>query len=256
MTSANVQGVWAIHHALLREQTEALDLFHLTGSTSSILGTSHAADAASDAFLDAFVSFRHSLGLPASCLSVDITEDSFVANESAILDCLELVLRPGAQRTQVVRGLARGLPPASPEAGSVQRTDPRLLIWHIPADGNANDSSSSSSSLTPHAELHQFLDSIRSNPAVLKSAYASELLAREIGAALLGLMMRPREDLDVEAPLSTFGIDSLVGLEVRNWMRRTLLVELTAQDIVQAKNVRELGVLAQKMIADRAKENI
>lgn len=90
---------------------------------------------------------------------------------------------------------------------------------------------------------------------MLQSAYASELLAREIGTAVLGLMMRPREDLDVEAPLSTMGIDSLVGLEVRNWMRRTLLVELTVKQIIQAKNTRELGVLAQKEIAERVKLN-
>lgn len=245
--------MWAIHRALLREQTEALDFFHLTGSTSSILGASHAAETASDAFLDAFVTFRHSLGLPASCLNMDTTEDSFVANESAILECLELVLRGSApQRTQVVTGLTLELVPTSSEEGSVRRTDPRLLIWHISADGNTKGSSSPSL-LTPDAELSQFLDSVRSNPALLKSAYASELFAREIGAALLGLMMRPREELDVEAPLSTMGIDSLVGLEGRDWVRRTLLVEMTAQEIVQAKNLRELGVLAQKMIAERVK---
>lgn len=66
---------------------------------------------------------------------------------------------------------------------------------------------------------------------MLKSPYASELLAREIGAAILGLVMRPREDLDVEAPLSTIGVDSLVGLELRNWMWRTLQVDFDVQEV-------------------------
>lgn len=208
------------------------------------------AEAATDAFLNAFVSFRHSLNLAASFLSMEIAEDSFVTNEPAMLDCIELMLRPGSQRTHVVSGISRELAPPSPEEGSARPIDPRFLVWHISTDGGAKGSSSQSS-LTPHAELNQFLDGVRSSPAMVKSTYASDLLAREIGAAMLGLMMRPREDLDVEAPLSTMGIDSLVGLEVRNWIRRTLLIELTVQEIVQAKNVRELGVLTQKKIAER-----
>ena len=227
----------------------------MSGSANSILGnSSQAATVASDAFLNAFVSFRHSLGLAASCLNVDVTEDGFVANESEMLDCMELMLRPDARRTHIVTGITRGLAPASLGQDSLRRSDPRFLVWHISPDGNT-PGSSSPSSLTPHAELNQFLDAIRSTPAILKSAYASELLAREIGAALLALIMRPREDLDVEAPLSTIGIDSLVGLEVRNWMRRTLLVELTVQEIVQAKNVRELGALALEKIVERVKES-
>lgn len=247
MASTKVQGTWAIHRAFLREQAEPLDFFHLTGSARSILGNANqAAEAASDAFINGFVSYRHSLGLAASCLNADILEDSFVANESVMLNCMELALRPGSQRTLVVTGLSRGLAHRSPE----DRADPRFLIWHISED-RGSKGSLSSSSLTPHAELNQFLDSVRSNPTMLKSAYASELLAREIGAALLGFVMRPREDLDVEAPLSALGMDSLVGLEVRNWMRRTLLVEMSVQEIVQAKHVRELGDLTQKKIAER-----
>lgn len=75
-------------------------------------------------------------------------------------------------------------------------------------------------SLAPQEELDQFLVGARSNPDMLKSPYASELLTHKIGAAILGLMMRPRDDLDVEAPLSPLEL-TLLGLELRNWMWRT-----------------------------------
>lgn len=125
MISTKVQGAWAIHRAFLQEQAEPLGFFHLTGSAKSILGNeSQAIEAAGDAFLNAFVSFRHSLGLPASCLNMDVTEDSFVANECAFLDCLELVLRPGSQRMHIVTGLSQEL--AHPRAQ--RKAQPTELI--------------------------------------------------------------------------------------------------------------------------------
>ncbi|KAL1878202.1 putative secondary metabolism biosynthetic enzyme [Diaporthe australafricana] len=208
--NVKVQGTWNLHRAFQLQQADPLDIFHLFSSLSSITGEGMGAgDAAGDAFLNAFVQYRHALGLVASCLNVDIADDSSIENETELLDCIELVLRPDTQRKQVVSGLK------------------------------------------PDAELTQFLDGMRSSPTLLKSTYASELLAREIGAAMLGLMMRPREDLELDVPLSAMGIDSLVGLEVRNWMRRTLLVEMVAQDIVQAKNIRKLGAMAQKKLLER-----
>lgn len=225
----------------------------LFSSAGSIVGESHLGGAAAaDAFLNAFVSYRHSLGLVASCLNVDFAEDGLLHNELELLDCVELMAMPHAQRTQLVMGPWAEVTAASPSVYQAWHSDPRFLPLRILADTNTSGASALSSSVpSPDIELHQFLEGLHSSTALLKSDYASELLGREVGRALLGLMARPQEDVDINAPLTTLGMDSLVGLEMRDWIRQKLRVDLAVQDIVEAGSVKQLGAAVQKKIGER-----
>jgi hypothetical protein len=104
-----------------------------------------------------------------------------------------------------------------------------------------NDGSSSS-----NPALRAFLTAAATNPATAlhdqaAAAAAVDLLAREIGATLFGFLMRPVEELDVKMPLGRVGVDSLVAIELRNWSRRRLGVELSVLEILAAGSVEELG---------------
>src|SRR4051794_31056535 len=83
-----VQGTWNLHNALLQEQPEPLDIFFLFSSAGAMSGQWGQANYnAANTFLDAFVSYRHSLGLPASTVNIGVIEDiGYVCENPEILD--------------------------------------------------------------------------------------------------------------------------------------------------------------------------
>lgn len=85
-----VQGTWNLHDTLSKQE-EPLDFFFLFSSVSGTAGQIGQANyAAGNTFMDAFVQYRHSLGLPASTLDIGIMEDvGFLAREKHLLDALK-----------------------------------------------------------------------------------------------------------------------------------------------------------------------
>lgn len=62
------------------------------------------------------------------------------------------------------------------------------------------------------------------------------------------MIMMDRDDMGAEVPLSSYGLDSLVSVELRNWIRRETEVELALSAITQADNLRSLAanIIAQR----------
>ncbi|QKX53295.1 uncharacterized protein TRUGW13939_00373 [Talaromyces rugulosus] len=64
---------------------------------------------------------------------------------------------------------------------------------------------------------------------------------------LANLLNLPETDVETRTPLHSFGIDSLVALEIRYWVSKELKTELSIFDIMQAGGLAGLaGVIAQK----------
>ncbi|KAJ4305130.1 hypothetical protein N0V90_000660 [Kalmusia sp. IMI 367209] len=61
------------------------------------------------------------------------------------------------------------------------------------------------------------------------------------------LSMKP-EDVDAEKPLHVFGVDSLVAVELRNWLRKEFAAEVAVFDIMGAPSVMAIGGLVAKII--------
>ena len=55
------------------------------------------------------------------------------------------------------------------------------------------------------------------------------------------ITMIDRDEIEADAPLSTYGLDSLVSVELRNWIRRETSVDLALPSIVGAENLRALS---------------
>lgn len=267
-----VQGTWNLHNALVKEQSESLDIFFLFSSAGAMSGQWGQANYnAGNTFLDSFISFRHSLGLPASTVNIGVIEDvgyvsgnqavldslrstaQYLINESELLDSIELMLqrstaRPSAghvQKSQIGIGLRSILPITSSKNRTIWRRDPRMLVYRN-LEQNAATSSSGSD-----AELDQFMKELGANMTLLKSAETALRLAQEIGKTLFGFMMRSEDELDLDLSLDIIGIDSLISIEVRNWIRRKLGAEFTLLEIVRAGSVRHLGALAQEKLVKK-----
>ncbi|KAL8721388.1 MAG: hypothetical protein Q9225_001935 [Loekoesia sp. 1 TL-2023] len=230
--SANLpkfQGTWNLHEAF---GSQSLDLFMLFSSFSALLGHWGQANyAAANTFLDAFAQYRH---------------------EQDLLDSLELAIAKSAPQTrasnspmdgymndrQIGLGMRMTMPIAAGSNRCIWKRDIRMGLYR-----NLEKSSVDNAG-TGNEGLREFMATVTSNPETLKEASSVSFLAQEIGTTLFGFLMRPIEEMDVKLPLSAVGIDSLVAIELRNWSRQRLGVELSVLEILGAPSIEKLGEAA------------
>ncbi|VUC25932.1 unnamed protein product [Clonostachys rosea] len=263
-----VKGTWNLHKAF---KDYKLDFFVLYSSFSGLVGQRGQANYASaNTFLDAFVQFRHGQGLAASVLDIGAMADvgyvsrnarvmeNFraasveVLRERHLLDALELAMMiseaPATQATESDRGyvsvsqIGLGLrttqPIASPNNRVIWRRDPRMGLYRNIEE--AVDGASSGGSQEQDA-LRSLLAEADGNPDLLKEAEFVTSLATQIGTTLFNFMMKPLDELDLAVPLANFGIDSLVGIELRSWFRQRLSLDVSVLEIMNSESLISLA---------------
>lgn len=285
-----IQGTWNLHNALLHEQADQpVNHFLLFSSLGAMTGQRGQANYnAGNTFLDAFVSYRHSLGLSASVVNIGVVGDvgyvsenpsvldslratgQYIMREPELLDCLELMLKRSGpmahggkdsahtgifryvQPSQLGTGLRSLLPITAPNNRTPWQRDPRMLVYrNVEQQGAGAGANTSDPSSAAGEELSKFLRDIASDMALLRSGEAASLLAREVGKTLLGFMMRAEGELDLDAPLGAVGIDSLVSIELRNWIRRRLGAEVSVLEIARAESLARLGETVQGKLVEK-----
>ncbi|KAH0559950.1 hypothetical protein GP486_003525, partial [Trichoglossum hirsutum] len=243
-----VQGTWTLHNAF---STTPLSFFVVFSSISGMGGWWGQANYASaNTFLDAFVQYRHGLGLVASVLTLGVVEDvgyvsetlgvpglfahtksTHTLREQDLLESLHLAIVRSRHHCPATAGLwgsylnpghltvgvRSTIPLSSPENLSHWKTDIRLGALH-----NAESANSSTASTAVSDSLHAFLTAASSNPTTLSQQASISFLTNEIGTRLFSFMLLSKEDLDTTKPLSDIGVDSLVAIEIRNWWKRNL----------------------------------
>ncbi|CAG8028853.1 unnamed protein product [Penicillium olsonii] len=88
-------------------------------------------------------------------------------------------------------------------------------------------------------------------PAVaIRQSKDRETATAVTAAAILGkissILMRPIEELDPAAPISVYGLDSLVAIEIRNWITRELESNLQILEILTSDS---MAALAEMILA-------
>ncbi len=95
----------------------------------------------------------------------------------------------------------------------------------------------------------------------LKAVLASEnisdedrtaAIAKAIAKALANFLVKEEASIPLDKPLESLGMDSLVAMEVRNWIRQQVGVETSTITIVQSPSLLSLGKEVRLAIADRA----
>ena len=259
---AKLYGTWNLHLAALQTRHLPLDFFTLLSSTSGIVGNKGQANyAAANTFLDAFASYRASLGLKANTVDLGIIEDvGYVAEQDSALETRfdkwqwtpinEAMLRKiltysilqqdthdplnAASSTQMVTGIGYPLPL---DGTKDLARDPRFAYLFSTRKSSASDTNSDASSTDP-ADL-----ALKSFKLVLKSGNAPDLATlttacvEAISAQFVKIL---RLDMEPEPgrPLTAYGLDSLSAVELRNWIRVKMGVELTTLDITTAPSLR------------------
>ncbi len=265
--SPKVCGTINLHKAT---KNVNLDFFVMFSSISGIIGLPGQANYASaNTFLDAFVQFRHSQGLPASSIDIGSMEDTgYVAenaallkrlrsqgyygiHEAELLDALTFscaVQSPNksnlqsshANTTQFSLGLRSNLPLSSPNNQQIWRKDRRMAFYHV--NNEASDTTGPTSETDN--KLKEFLESVTAQPSLLKEKPHIVFLARQIAIKLFNLLLRPVEnedEIDVSSSLGDAGLDSLVAIEMRSWWKTTFGFDISVLEMLNMESLEALG---------------
>lgn len=266
---AKVQGTKNIHQVSeeMRGQSQdhALDFFTMLSSTSGIVGNKGQANyAAANTFLDAFGSYRQSLGLSANTVDLGVLEDVGYLADSSLQQRFDKSLwTPINERTmhkiltysimqqedtplnvtsraQMITGISYPLPIERVESAS----DPRFAYLF-----NSRAGDSSTRELKDAGDGDQTSLAIQKFRQLQKSgADTATLAAACVEVISLQIVKYLQLDTVPEAgrPLMAYGLDSLSAVELRNWIRGKLGVELTTLDITSASS---LLALCEKVVS-------
>ncbi|KAI0144465.1 putative polyketide synthase [Xylariaceae sp. FL1272] len=261
-----VAGSWNLHKQLPR----GLDFFVLFSSATGIVGSQSQANyAAGNTFQDSLARMRRAEGEAGTSIDICVMQTIGVLAEHRdvsdqiinvkhimpMSECELLALLEEhcseryPRRCQIVTGLTL---PATVHARESQEaawmSQPMFSPLHQTPDPSLSAKQTRNSNNVPESEGHVFdalVLAINSNAPV-------ESVALELTAALqykiskfLSLNL---SDLDVTKPLHTYGIDSLIGMELRSWIFTSLKVEMSVFEILGGESAKSLaGLIIEKM---------
>ncbi|RYP24609.1 hypothetical protein DL765_000435 [Monosporascus sp. GIB2] len=247
-----------------------LSFFILLSSITGVAGhLSQANYAAANTFEDALARHRVTAGLPAVSLDLPaITGSGMVAGDD---DARRRVEALGTVSVPIDRVL--GLVEAAIERRSEKANTPDnsqiivgLLPWNrLPLDATIrrdrrfgtlrlarSESSSSfsaetSTTLNPTALLMQ---AIKRGTAMQE---VKDKVAEALAARLANIFNVPVEGLDPSIAIAAHGVDSLVAVELRNWLASAIKAKLSIFEILQSPSLREFAglVLERSTLTNR-----
>lgn len=260
---AKVMGTWNLHRAL---QHADLDFFVLFSSVCGLSGNIGQTNyAAANTFLDAFVQYRHGQGLAASVLDIGpVDEIGYVARdpklihqvrsastnlvqEPDLLDALQVAILQSHSRKndneEILRSsiLAVGMSSLKTANKTIN-----VAYWEAP-DARFRSYKNLESSTRPAGpsevdDLRECMSEIENNPAILLEVTTVVRVRREIGKLITTYVANGQEMTEEE--VSDSPIDSLMSIEIRNWTRRRMNIDVSLPEISRAGTVGGLSLLA------------
>lgn len=258
-----VQGTLNLHSEFLNHNHPPLDFFIMLSSLTGISGHGSQANyTAGSTFQDAFARHRTSHGLPATSIDVGwvqsvgyVAETQGVAERMARMgytqlepDTLLLVLESAIRNpkhdgapeaSQIVTGI--GPLAAAKQLGQVWRQEPRFAALDED-DDDAVGRSGGASGPNSGTESKKTLKELLSNAFTWDEAVAT--ITAAVIDKLSDMFTLPAAEIDASMPMSAYGVDSLVAVELRNWIFAKVGAEMSMFDMVQSKS---LAVLAEKI---------
>lgn len=237
-------GTWNLHKHLPSD----LDFFIMLSSISGIIGNAtQAAYAAGSAFMDAFAAYRNRLGLPAASLDLGtITDVGYLASNKELLAKMErqgfqgtdtktllslvrvaIEQPPAANTSQIITGLGEWK-----EGESLGNFDAALFShFRRRFKTRAQDIQSDDSIGQLHGSLRAAKTQEDAVPVVFEALSAK--LASQLGISV--------DRVDPSSPLSEFGVDSHVAVELRNWISKVMESSVSILEILASTSVMQLA---------------
>jgi acyl carrier protein len=240
---SKVRGAWNFHNALL---TQPLDFFVTLSSAAGAVGNrGQAAYAAANTFLNAFVQHRNSLSLPASSLDLTAVSDAGYLAENAaaaaevarnlgsdticeaeVLALLGAAIDGTLARTcnnHTITGMRITTPPP------FWTPDAKFTALRLAAEASA--ASLPTAQISYNAQLR----------AATSLEEAQDVVCRGLLSKLPSVLMLEAEDMDVTRSLSNYALDSLIAIEVRNYITREFEANLQVLELLGSGSIESLA---------------
>jgi aryl carrier-like protein len=247
VVKSKVAGAWNLHHALSKSP---LDFFIAISSAAGAVGNrGQAAYSAANCFLNAFVQYRVKKGLPAS--SIDLTAVSDVGylaeNAEKQAQVAENLGSETVSESEVLALLAASI------SGRMATNCNNHTITGLKIGSNLNDlfwvDDAKFKYLKEAAEAEQATLSTASASVSLSSAVKSassyegalQLVTEGLMDKVSAVLMVPREEMDQSRPIVVYGLDSLVAIEIRNWITRELEASLQVLELLTSSSITALA---------------
>ncbi|OJJ66336.1 hypothetical protein ASPBRDRAFT_138029 [Aspergillus brasiliensis CBS 101740] len=254
-----VTGTWNLHSA-----TQEMDLsfFVMFGSISGSAGSLGQANyAASNTFLTGLARYRRQRGLAASVLNLGPVEDVGILSQRAdfahttsvasvqpipegvMLDTIQLSIedsRPDSSSSGVWDvGISDNL--------SKDETTLLMRLWGRDAryamHTNLGQSSLEQDTDGPEHRFRDFVNQVHQDHSLLNDVEAITAFKQALIQITAGTIASGQQLTDEEA--AGIAIDSLVAIEMRNWVRRAIHLDIPPSEITKAGT---LGVLADHIV--------
>ncbi|KAK7756454.1 putative PKS/NRPS-like protein biosynthetic cluster [Diatrype stigma] len=246
ITRPRVRGAWNLQE-LLPELDFFVALSSFLGSTGNVGQSIYAGTAT---FFDAFASHRNARGLPTVSIALPVVLDVGYVADRNLTETLKSSL--GATLTEAhLRTLVKGAI-IGPSSG-LNRGGKAVSFTFA----SGNDSSALAWQCFHPVALVQRMNSKQHNPRSngagqsneahwngLQNGTSSDPLLNLLEALISkvsSITMIERDEVEADAPLANYSLDSLVSVELRNWIRRETGVDLQLPSIVGAANLRALA---------------
>ena len=256
-TSPKIQGSWNLHEVMPHD----LDFFIMLSSLAGILGNRGQSNyCAGNTYQDQLAHYRRSLGLPGQVVDLgaigglgwfeENKEDLRFAEtmQNLIVQADEFyVLMKSAMTgysqgenrvpTQIVTGVGSGgLNKANRAAGAQidyywLNESPRMSYLRL-LDLNS----------TSQAEKGDEIGELKGSlTAVTTLAQATDLIQNVVASKLAKSMMISIDEIDVNRPVSSYGVDSLVAAEMRNWCFKDLKADISVFELLSGNSITMLA---------------
>lgn len=244
-------GTWNLHRYL----PSNLDWFIMLSSISGIIGNAtQAAYAAGSTFMDSFAAYRNSLGLPAVSLDLGaITDVGYLAENK------ELASRMGQQGfqgtdTKTLMSLIEVAIMSCQEDRTISQILTGLGQWK-PGRSLANfDAPLFSHFRRLHLDTSvnaqtEIPDTLRQDLQATKTLEdAAAVIYTALSARVATNLSIPVDSINPTGPITEYGIDSHVAVELRNWISKHMEGMVPILDILASSSLMELA----GKIADRS----
>ncbi|KAK7912256.1 BcPKS8- polyketide synthase [Apiospora marii] len=246
---SKVQGAWNFHRALCNAP---LDFFVAISSAAGAVGNrGQAAYAAANCFLNAFVQYRLSQGLPASSMDLTAVSDTGYLAEDAE-KAAEVAKNLGgdticeAEVLALLGAAIDGRMAAScnnhtitgmritPSAQPFWTTDAKFKHLREAAEAAA----AADASLGASSKVVSYNAAVKSAQS---AAEAEQVVCDGLVYKLASVMMMEQDDLDVTRSLSYYPLDSLVAIEIRNFITREFEATLQVLELLSSGSIQTLA---------------
>ncbi|KAI4865013.1 putative polyketide synthase [Hypoxylon rubiginosum] len=272
VVDTKVRGSRNLHEIF---QHEPLDFFVMTSSVASTLGSSgQTSYSAANAFLDSLARHRRARGLPAVSLILPaifgighIAEDPEIEKsiamkgmygirEKEMLEAFEVAMTPQSALPTDVDHVVVGIQPRrfgrAVEASGAHvpwRDDPRLNWMATAMEEQARHDPAKGHGRIGGASTDNILATIR---GALSAEQATEAVAAHLSRRLGRLLMIEDEVIQMtQKSIASYGLDSMIGAEFRNWIFREFKVDIPFQQLLAGSfTIPELA----KMLCKNATE--